>query len=128
MVADRERKPGERIVRPPARIHFLKRDNIRRPFADDRADPVEIECRIEVEGAVDVPRHDPERAGHVCSLVSRVTSDCTTRQNATHSTRTRPNSSTFDHEAFLASSTNCDPKIACARFPGAMPIAVPMAK
>src|SRR3982750_2053460 len=51
VIANDTRQLRKRIVRSGSRIHLLKRDDIGSPFANDGTDSLEIELRIEIEGA-----------------------------------------------------------------------------
>src|SRR4051812_17510585 len=111
-------QPGEGIVRSPAGIDLLKRNDIRRPLANDRAYAIQIERGIEIEGAVHIPGHDAHRHPQLCRPAIQVATNWAPRQIPIQPASATASSSAFVHDASLARSAIWDPRAAIARIPG----------
>src|SRR4051795_3961131 len=127
VIANDTRQLRKRIVRSGSRIHLLKRDDIGSPFANDGTDSLEIELRIEIEGAVHIPRHEAHRR-HQRLPASHVATNCAPAQIASQPRNASASSTMLSQDAFLARSAIWAPRTAMARMPGVMPSSVPTRK
>ena len=117
---------AKRDRRSAARFDLLQGDHVCRPIADHRSDAVQIEIRVQVEGAVNVPGHDADLAGHVLArqpghqeLHAEVHRDPGSDR--------RPSSSDIRPRCALRQIAICAP-MPPSRDAGPMPSAVPIRK